>query len=182
MNISSDVKIYESIDLNDTSNIIYFLGKIAIIAFIIIAFLVISYIIIYSIKGIINTNTSAVLPVPPGPNIPIIPTPDIKIDRQIKNRYNKLEEIILPSSYNPYISRDHVAYRENNNKEYIANRGGCIACQVDLSDKWETKNYADTKTNIIATCAYSLDPNNKNDNIWTLDKCKSECSKLDDTK
>jgi hypothetical protein len=118
---------------------------------------------------------------PASESVNISQVPDCKpVDYQTKQKYNKYEEILLPSSLTPYISRDFVAYRENNNKDYISKRPGCMACQVDTSDKWQEKNYDNTMTNIIATCAYSMDPNNKDSNIWDKERCKSECAKLKD--
>jgi len=223
MDTSSDIKIYETFDISDTSNIIYFSSKIALIVIVLLGFIALIYIVDKLIRGIIGISKEkfekddliitasqsigasmndlsgsivmppvmqpAMQPTPPTP--PMITsnvsaetsvTHSTTLDRQTKQKYEKYDEILLPSSWSPYISRDYVAYRENNNKDYISKRGGCMACQVDMTYKWEEKNYDGTKSNIIATCAYTLDPKNKDRTIWDRNKCMSECGKLHDLK
>lgn len=96
-----------------------------------------------------------------------------------KSFYNKYEEIIYPSGFDPYIGRDTVAFKDMNcNQNFIKNRPFALACQVDLTTDWNLQNYDNTGTNIIRTCVY----NNKSSDpdIWTRDKCISECSKIPD--
>ena len=96
-----------------------------------------------------------------------------------KTFYNKYEEINNPSSYDPYIGRDAVVYRGLQcDQNYIKDRPFALACQVDLTPNWELQNYDNTGTNIIRTCVY----NNKSSDpdVWTRDKCMSECSKIPD--
>jgi hypothetical protein len=100
---------------------------------------------------------------------------------QTKQYYNKLDEITLPSSYSPYITRDHVCYRDmRHNEAHLAQNGGCIACQVDNTDEWKTANYDNTMTNVISACVYdpkkTTDSEN-NEEPWSRNKCVKECSK-----
>lgn len=96
-----------------------------------------------------------------------------------KSFYNKFEEINYPSSLDPYISRDTVAYRRlQNDTNFIKDRPYALACQVDLTPNWRLQNYDNTRTNIIRTCVYN-DTSNDPD-IWTKDKCISECAKIPD--
>jgi hypothetical protein len=100
-------------------------------------------------------------------------------NRISKTFYNKYEEILYPSSQNPYIGRDTVAYRGSKcDSNFIQNRPFALACQVDSTPNWPLQNYDNTKTNIIKTCVYndkSSDPD-----VWTRDKCMSECGKIPD--
>ena len=92
--------------------------------------------------------------------------------------YNKYDEINYPSSIDPYISRNAVAYRNlQNNQNFIKNRPYAIACQVDLTSNWPLQNYDNTMTNVIRSCVYgeSSEPD-----VWTKDKCFSECKQLPD--
>ena len=57
-----------------------------------------------------------------------------------KSVYTKGQDVILPASLTGgpfgYIGRDYVCYRGYaNDSNFMASRGGCMACQVDLSNK-----------------------------------------------
>jgi hypothetical protein len=101
-----------------------------------------------------------------------------------KQIYEKLEEIELPSSNDPIITRNEVAYRYYHlNPQYshfIQDRPKAMACQVDKTNNWENNDdTANTKTNIISTCVYS--DNSKNDpNIWNRDQCVNVCNNMVD--
>lgn len=96
-----------------------------------------------------------------------------------KQNYKKLEEITLPSSKIPYISRDQICYKEHlNDADYVSKREGCMACKVDTSDKWKDRNYNNTNTNIVNTCTYSSKPSDSS--IWDKNRCVTECSKMQD--
>jgi len=97
-----------------------------------------------------------------------------------KQYYNKFDEIKLPSSTTPYISRDDVCFREKTkDKNYVSQRDGCMACKVDTSSQWKQRNYSSTGTNIVKSCAYSSNPTK---GLWGKQRCIDECSKVDDIK
>lgn len=98
-----------------------------------------------------------------------------------KQFYKKYEEIMLPSSLQPYIGRDRVAYRGLLGKQgFVSKRPGVMACQVDTSNNWQSQNYDGTMTNIVATCAYTINDSSDDPNIWTKSQCMTECGKLQD--
>jgi hypothetical protein len=129
---------------------------------------------------------------------PIIETPPVidvemeKIPEPIKNMiaydsenngtftkqvYNSLDEVILPSSTSPYISRDFICFREKiTDQIFMQDKGGCIACRVDNSPEWKNNVKNGTHTNIISTCVYSTDENPKNPSTWNKQKCINFCS------
>ena len=103
-----------------------------------------------------------------------------KITPMTKSIYSKGDEISLPSSLSGdmgYIGRDYVCYRGlANDNNFMARRNGCVACQVDLSD-----NINRTGTNVIATCVYGSDKENKlNRLIWTRQMCNDQCASMPD--
>ncbi|AYV75763.1 MAG: hypothetical protein Terrestrivirus3_32 [Terrestrivirus sp.] len=98
-----------------------------------------------------------------------------------KQFYKKYEEIMLPSSLQPYIGRDRVAYRGLLGKQgFVSKRPGVMACQVDTSNNWQSQNYDGTMTNVVATCAYTINDSSDDPNIWTKSQCMTECGKLQD--
>lgn len=91
--------------------------------------------------------------------------------------YNTLDEVILPSSTNPYISRDFICFREKiADTPFMQDKGGCMACKVDNSPEWKTNVKNGTHTNIISTCVYSTEESPKNTNTWNKQKCINFCS------
>jgi hypothetical protein len=98
-----------------------------------------------------------------------------KHNQLVKTHYKYGENIIFPSSSDPYIGRDFICYRDKaGDNNYIRSRGGCMACQVD--DKIVSNG---SNTNIISTCVYSLSENpNPGSSIWTHKKCKTSCDAL----
>lgn len=109
---------------------------------------------------------------------------DIIKPKITKQFYQKYDLVNHPSSYDPYIGRDYIAYRNLNcDRNYVSKRPGCMACQVDLR-KDVDHNYDGTKTNIISTCLYDYNnkENNGNGDIWDYERCKKECSLLSDKK
>jgi len=98
-----------------------------------------------------------------------------------KQFYKKYEEIMLPSSLQPYIGRDRVAYRGLLGKQgFVSKRPGVMACQVDTSNNWQSQNYDGTMTNVVATCAYTINDSSDDPNIWTKSQCITECARLQD--
>jgi hypothetical protein len=91
-------------------------------------------------------------------------------ESETKRYYKKFEEIKLPSSLSPYISRDQICYKTNNTPSFTSKRGGCMACKVGSDPIYDG-------TNVVSTCVYTLDNNNTSDNIWTKQQCLIECSK-----
>jgi hypothetical protein len=90
-----------------------------------------------------------------------------------KQYYDKFEEVNLPSSTLPYISRDWVCHKDRFiDRDYVSKNEGCMACVVDSPDTIQSNI---NKTNIINTCVYSDKPSDNT--VWSKDKCINECSK-----
>jgi hypothetical protein len=102
-------------------------------------------------------------------------------NNNIKQFYKKNEDILLPSSVDPYIGRDRVAYKDlYTDQNFVTSRPGSLACQVDLTPNWANKNYNGTFTNIISTCAYTLKDSSNDPTIWTRTQCMNACQKITD--
>jgi hypothetical protein len=110
-------------------------------------------------------------------NEKIIPTklPEVNI-------YSKNEEIMYPSSVDDiYVGRDSVCFRSQlGNFNYMKNRNGCLACQVDKRKTGQNTNYDGTKTNVISTCLYSTSKNPSDPTVWTKKECVDKCSVMED--
>lgn len=121
-------------------------------------------------------HTQEILPVPP------VSEEEYKcMYGTTKQKYQKYEDILLPSSLNPYIGRDFVAYKGKYfDKNYVSKRPGAIACQVDNSINWQSQNYDASQTNIISSCAYTLDNTSNDPYVWTKSQCVNQCSNLAD--
>ena len=101
---------------------------------------------------------------------------DWKMDK-VKQFYKKGENVYLPASLGGklgYVGRDYLCYRHKvNDQDYIAKRGGCMVCNVDLTNA-NTNGFAGT--NIINTCVFGSDDDALLDSkILSRKKCETIC-------
>ena len=88
---------------------------------------------------------------------------------------------MLPSSIDPYISRDFVAYKNLvGDSNFVSKRPGAMACKVDKTNDWRFQNYDGTMTNIISSCVYTLNDISDDPEIWTKKQCETVCGKIND--
>jgi hypothetical protein len=92
-----------------------------------------------------------------------------------KTFYQKFDDILLPSSKDPFISHKNVCFRGALESGIDKKYDMCMACMVDHRNN-PNMNYDQTNTNIVLTCPYNSFGGR------TKEQCVEICKKYDDLK